>query len=807
VSVQIKNELASDPCDATAGERESLAIGDRTNDDRRAPAWRRVDWLYLFANRRVIVSVLMGLAVAALTAGCLLLLPSSFASVGLVLVAGLAAALVSWLADERARGAATVLDRAWKTAVIDERLGRRMEQLEDIRWQLQDSDIRLRELLDAQDDIIIRRDADGKVLFVNRAFCRMFGLAPADVLGTIFVPPPADADAATAFAGGVPGEGGSASGGLTMGEAPLTCNETVEGPRWIKWASHEIPCADGLKSDRQSVGRDVTAQLVYEAELAQAREAAEAANRAKSRFLASMSHEIRTPMNGILGMTGLLSETELTAEQITYTGAIDQSARTLLGLIDEILDFSRIEAGRLELRCVPFDIASCIQSVVELLAPRAHAKGLEIAWIAVPGLPRSVLGDEVRVRQVLMNLVGNAVKFTEAGGVSITVTASNGSEADWELKVSVTDTGPGLTDEQARHVFGEFERGSADGTAPRESGSGLGLSIARKLAQAMGGDIGLASCPGNGATFDFTFRAGRDPATGEFNAPSQGAAFRVLLGVNQKIERQALAAMLSAGEAEAIETSEGCCQADVDVVVREQHPVDAFIVDCEADPVRAGHCLQRLRRRFGAGRVKGVVLVKSGARTSMRAMQAVGFEHYLVRPVRPQTLFALIEDRIVKQPTADSDRSGSLSPQLARQRGASLSVLLAEDNDINALLAETMIRRLGCECLRVRDGLAAVDAVRRSIESGKAAYDIVLMDLSMPKLDGIGAMREIRRLCRESDVGCPRIVAVTANAFAEDRALAIEQGMDDYLAKPFEKRDLEALLEGLECLPEGQNLR
>ena len=271
-----------------------------------------------------------------------------------------------------------------KLNAVSRRIDKRIEQLEDVRWQLRDNNQRLRDLLDAQEDVIMRRDAGGRLTFVNRASCTRFAIKPEDVLGTDFSPSElvaadAEADVATHV---------TESADRLAGD--IRYIETAAGPRWFLWREKLIPAQDGLSYDTLMIGRDVTAQHRYETELAAARDEAEAASRAKSRFLASMSHEIRTPMNGILGMSGLLLESELSANQRTYVTAVDQSARTLLALIDEILDFSRIEANRLDLNPVPFSIADCIQSVVELLAPRAHDKDLEIAWSIAPRCAKNI---------------------------------------------------------------------------------------------------------------------------------------------------------------------------------------------------------------------------------------------------------------------------------------------------------------------------------------------------------------------------------------------------------------------------------
>ena len=413
---------------------------------------------------------------------------------------------------------------------ISARLERRLEHLQDLQWELKDNETRYRGLLDTQEDMILRRDDVGRLTFANKAFLGKFALAADDVLGKPFRLDVLEGE----------------------GPEPLATTDevrhrrftqqvaTVGGPRWIEWEEQLVPASDGSSLEVQSVGRDVTVQRQAETQLAEARDQAEAANRAKSRFLAAMSHEIRTPMNGILGMASLLLETPQTPEQQTYAHAIDQSARTLLALIDEILDFSKIEAGKLELTEAPFVLETCVQCAVELLAPRAHEKGLEMAWSVDPRLPKLVSGDEARVRQILLNLLSNGVKFTDTGGVCVSATARlDPDSSNVRIEIAVEDTGIGLSPDDMQGLFAEFEQADA-AVRRRNGGTGLGLAISMQLARAMGGEIRVVSAPGKGSTFTVDILLKRVvPATPE--VPERAVeAGHVLLAFDRRLERRAL---------------------------------------------------------------------------------------------------------------------------------------------------------------------------------------------------------------------------------------------------------------------------
>jgi PAS domain S-box-containing protein len=653
-----------------------------------------------------------------------------------------------------------------------ERLEMRLEDFSDRAWEIKEAEERAKSFLEAQGDVIVRRDGNGRVTYVNDTFCALAGRARAELIGSHF-------DLAVIEQGNVELR---ADGGRTHDQRIAS----ADGPRWIAWREAPVRADHDDRTETQSVGRDVTDRALAERALADARDQADAANRAKSRFLAMVSHEIRTPLNGILGMADLLLDTALTPEQMTYVKAVKTSGDTLLSLIGEILDFSKIEAGRLDLDARSFGLAPLIEELVELLAPRAHAKGIEIASFVDDRLPADVIGDGPRMRQVLLNLAGNAVKFTETGGVAI-VTEPGPRPGD--ITFEVRDTGVGIAPDAQARIFQEFEQADG-GSTRRHGGTGLGLAISQRIVERMCGRITVDSAPGSGATFRFTVAlpAATQSAASAPAWPALGLAAIMIVAPQRSVTAASVARRLTDWGAE--------CH-----VVTETAAASALLVEQAWDTVVVDRALGRaathtIARACVRSTARRIVLVTPGDRDELTALRDSGFTGYLVKPVRAASLAA----RFVADPqapfedaedaaTRDMDARGDA----AQRDSAGLAILVAEDNDINALLARALLARLGHRPTLVANGAQAVESWLAARAAGDP-YDLVLMDVHMPEMDGIEAARRIR--AAETAAGGPRtpIVALTANAFSDDREACLAASMDAFLTKPLDRERLTELL-------------
>src|SRR5271163_135676 len=514
-------------------------------------------------------------------------------------------------------------------------------------------------------------------------------------------------------------------------------------------------------------------------EAAAGRDRAEAANEAKSRFLATMSHEIRTPISGILGMADLLREAALNPENASYVEAIRSSGGALIALIDEILDLSKIEAGHFDLIDETVDLRKLVEGVVELLAPRAQSKGVEIAASFSAAAPRFVRADGLRLRQVLTNLAGNAVKFTDQGGVCVAVERGPRGEALF----SVTDTGPGVPADRRGAIFDSFEQG--DGShARRFEGAGLGLTISRELVRLMGGELTLADNPGGGSIFAFAVSAPEcaalEPAGAvEIRAQVLNGA-RALIIAHSPFEAPAIGARLTEAGV-SVERADGV-SSGLKALSRAPAP-DLVIVDCALGPEATNRLAQAAR---AAGVKRSLLLFSPFERRAFGETALKGFDGWLVKPVRSRSLF----ERAAWDPPA-APSAPRPSPSSAPPRRA----LIAEDNDINALIAQKALRRMGFEVARAMDGEEALRLASPTSPLESRPFDVILMDLKMPGLDGYEATRRLRRLEASCGWSPTPIVALTANALDESRRSCMASGFDAFLVKPVEFRALAATVE------------
>ncbi|MGX1788142.1 response regulator [Bosea sp. NPDC055332] len=641
-----------------------------------------------------------------------------------------------------------------------------VEKLSDRLWVLADSEERYRSLIEAQGDLIVRR-SEGRIIYANAAYAALIGKSEIEAIGSVEQPRVRSARPVQVLPGGA--------------RVVDECIETQEGERWLSWVETIVPVAAG-QTVLQRVGREISGRIAAETALEEARSRAEEASAAKSRFLATVSHEFRTPLNGILGMADLLGDTRLDPEQATYVKALRSSGEALLGLVDDILDFAKVEAGKLELADVPFDPAALIEDVTELMAPRAQAKGIEISTLLGLDLPGRLVGDAERLRQILLNLVGNAVKFTQAGGVGIEVDAVAG-----QFVVAIADTGPGIPAERLATIFEEFEQGGMAGHRD-QAGTGLGLAIARRLARAMDGEIEAGNRADGGALFRLALplRAG----TAEIEPPAspnwQGR--RILVASSAPFSGPHIAACLERKGAQVLRVGD---HAQALAALAGDSALSAVLVDRNL-PGGEVEAVAAAARRAGVADI--VIMLAPAERRSFGSPYAAGFSGFLVKPVRARSLQVRLDPVERLQHAAEATPVGGAS---AEQPVSGLRVLVAEDNEINALLLTRTLERFGCIAIWARDGGEAIRLIEEARSGRSQEFDLALLDVRMPVLDGLSVARRIR--AAEKALGLDRlpIVAVTANTAAEDRREALAAGMDDCLAKPLSREHLRGWIDRL----------
>ena len=636
-------------------------------------------------------------------------------------------------------------------------------------------------------DAILSIDAHGRIDTWNAGAQNLYGYTADEVLGKPLTVLAVDDDPEGLLAS-IPQRAFEAE--VVEGEVQQRCRDG--STLWVSVQASPIFHRERGIDGASIIARDVTDRHTMEDELRGAKDRAEQAAIAKSRFLANMSHEIRTPMNGVLGMTDLLLETKLDPEQRDYAEAVKTSGDTLLQLINDILDFSKIEAGRLELEDIPFDISNCCNGVLDVLAQLAAEKKLELTGFVDLALPMRIKGDPSRLRQVLLNLTNNAVKFTSSGEVALRVLPVGTDR----LRFEVEDTGIGIPADRVAHLFKAFSQVDAS-TTRQFGGTGLGLAISRELVELMGGRLSVESTEGKGSRFwfDLPLRPAVDKdlpvAMANLDALRE---LRILVADDVEASREILQRYCEAWgcRVDAVASAATATSA-VEAALERARPYDVVLLD-NGLPNTSGLSVGRGWRERTPSLSSALILLTSYAeRGDARRAHEAGFAGYLTKPVKMDTLRDVLRT-VVGGETTSGARTLITRHTVSENRRRQTRILVAEDNIVNQKVALRMLERLGYEPTLVPDGQAAVE------QFAAAPYDIVLMDCQMPRMDGYQATGAIRGL---SDAGARvPIVAMTANAMVGDREKCLDAGMTHYLTKPISARALSAVLEeALETLP------
>jgi PAS domain S-box-containing protein len=652
---------------------------------------------------------------------------------------------------------------------------------------LKESEERYRDLFDNASDLIHSIRPDGSFAYVNRAWLGTLGYTEQEVehLTVWEVVEPSLHDRYRALFASASSDPAPALAGATL--------VTRDGRRIQVEGTESCRFIDGVPAVTRAIFRDVTQRKRTEDALRAAKEQAEIAARTKSEFLANMSHEIRTPMNAVIGMTGLLLDTSLTSEQRDFVETIRGAGDALLAVINDILDYSKIESGRLELERQPFELRECVGQALDLLAPAAAAKSLELTYTFHGEVPAALIGDITRLRQVLVNLLSNAVKFTDSGEVAVSVDGERQPDGQFRLHFRVRDTGIGIPADRVDRLFQSFSQVDAS-TTRHYGGTGLGLAISRRLAELMGGTMWVESEPGVGSTFHFSVTA--TPAAAQTRVylrtvQPELTGRRLLVVDDNQTNRRLLQLQAQSWGMTVVTAASG--QEALQALDRETF--DLAVLDMQMPRMDGRALIREIRRRRLAQALPLVILTSLGRRDGDLETE-LGLAAFLTKPVKAahlhEVLTSIFSGRAVPGSEPPSSR-WQIDSELAER--LPLRIMLAEDNVVNQKVALKMLERMGYRADVVANGLEVLEALRRQ------RYDVVLLDVQMPEMDGLEAARVLRdgawRDLR------PRIIGMTALAMEGDRERCLAAGMDDYITKPVRPEELQRALE--RCGPSAPN--